>query len=106
MPKTIRDTDIEAGARIKEMRKASGLSQGDLAEGLGITFQQIQKYENGSNRMSVGVFVAICQTLGASPMDILSTFFVEEELSSYPRLSTTVISLKEKLTQIRNLASA
>ncbi|MDE2113150.1 MAG: helix-turn-helix transcriptional regulator, partial [Alphaproteobacteria bacterium] len=40
------------GARIRAYRHERGLSQGDLAAKLGLTFQQVQKYENGLNRVA------------------------------------------------------
>lgn len=44
--------DVAIGARIRLFRKARGLSQQALAEVCGVTFQQIQKYERGANRVS------------------------------------------------------
>jgi transcriptional regulator with XRE-family HTH domain len=44
--------DVHVGARIRMRRKELGLSQDGLAEALGVTFQQVQKYERGSNRVS------------------------------------------------------
>lgn len=44
--------DIEVGARLRLLRRQRGLRQSDLARALGLTFQQVQKYENGSNRIS------------------------------------------------------
>lgn len=49
--KTLNPIDAEVGARIRSRRRAIGLSQGKLAETLGITFQQVQKYEKGTNRV-------------------------------------------------------
>lgn len=51
-PRTVTDVDAVIGHNLKIMRTARGLSQESLAEALGLTFQQIQKYENGTNRMS------------------------------------------------------
>jgi|TARA_R110002072_G_scaffold517_22_gene3234 transcriptional regulator with XRE-family HTH domain len=45
-------TDIHIGRRLRERRIALGLSQSELAEKLGISFQQVQKYESGANRVS------------------------------------------------------
>jgi transcriptional regulator with XRE-family HTH domain len=45
-------TDIHIGQRVREKRMALGLSQTALAEKLGISFQQVQKYESGANRIS------------------------------------------------------
>jgi len=44
--------DTYAGAKLKEIRAIKRITQGDLASMVGITFQQVQKYENGKNRMS------------------------------------------------------
>ena len=43
--------DAEVGKRIRAMRSHVGMSQTTLAEALGLTFQQVQKYENGTNRI-------------------------------------------------------
>jgi len=44
--------DIEIGQKIRALRLERGLSQSGLAEGIGLTFQQVQKYEKGTNRVS------------------------------------------------------
>ena len=46
------NVDVYVGARIRARRKERGVSQGSLAAALGITFQQVQKYERGMNRVS------------------------------------------------------
>lgn len=46
------EIDAHVGRRVRSRRKTMGVSQSQLAEGLGLTFQQIQKYENGANRIS------------------------------------------------------
>ena len=51
--------DIEVGARVRIRRRWLGLSQTELAKALGITFQQVQKYERGSNRISASMLVKI-----------------------------------------------
>lgn len=43
--------DVHAGARLRERRMICGMSQVELANGVGLTFQQVQKYEKGANRM-------------------------------------------------------
>ena len=44
--------DVHVGRRVRIRRVLSGMSQTALAEGLGLTFQQLQKYESGANRIS------------------------------------------------------
>ncbi len=51
MPKIPNPVDVHVGQRLRQARKHAGLSQTALGRALGITFQQIQKYENGSNRL-------------------------------------------------------
>ncbi len=48
------DVDAHVGRRVRERRKEIGISQGKLGSALGITFQQIQKYEIGLNRVAAG----------------------------------------------------
>ena len=47
----IRPIDRHVGQRIRARRKERGLSQNRLAEAIGVTFQQVQKYERGANRV-------------------------------------------------------
>ncbi len=56
--------DIEVGLRLRTLRKAHGMSQDQLGQALGITFQQIQKYERGSNRISASMMVKAARALG------------------------------------------
>ena len=55
--------DIAIGRRIRERRRALGMSQVALAEAVGVTFQQIQKYERGSNRISFSRLVEVAEAL-------------------------------------------
>jgi transcriptional regulator with XRE-family HTH domain len=55
--------DIAVGARIRLLRKVRGMSQQALAEAIGVTFQQIQKYERGANRVSASMLSRIALTL-------------------------------------------
>lgn len=56
--------DKAVGARIRAYRKALGMSQTDLAERIGVRFQQVQKYENGTNRVAASRLWIIADTLG------------------------------------------
>ena len=57
-------TDIHVGSRIRLRRNMLGMSQERLGETLGITFQQIQKYEKGTNRVGASRLQAISEILG------------------------------------------
>src|SRR5215211_8669395 len=68
--------DIEVGQRIKMCRTAAGLSQTVLAEELGVTFQQVQKYEQGRNRVGAGRLAKIAEVLNVPVTKLLG---VDEE---------------------------
>lgn len=57
------DAQIAIGVRVRIARRARNMSQSDLGKVLGVTFQQVQKYENGTNRFSAGQLSAIASAL-------------------------------------------
>ncbi|WP_011583231.1 MULTISPECIES: helix-turn-helix domain-containing protein [Chelativorans] len=57
--------DVHVGSRIRLRRNMLGISQEKLGESLGITFQQIQKYEKGTNRVGASRLQAIASILNA-----------------------------------------
>ena len=58
--------DIEVGRRVRALRLEKGMSQEKLGNQLALTFQQIQKYENGTNRIGAAKLQRIAQILGVS----------------------------------------
>lgn len=62
-PRSATPLDVEIGARVKLARKIAGWSQQQLGDVAGITFQQIQKYERGQNRISASRLVEIAKAL-------------------------------------------
>src|SRR5215213_8234243 len=68
--------DVEVGQRIRIHRLQSGVSQTALAEQLGVTFQQVQKYEKGVNRVGAGRLTKIAEVLGIE----VGTFFSGKEM--------------------------
>lgn len=63
-PRSPEIVDEHVGARVRLRRAVLGLSQEELSDQLGITFQQIQKYERGANRISASRLFHIAQVLG------------------------------------------
>ncbi len=59
--------DLHVGRRVRMRRMLIGMSQTELAEQLGLTFQQIQKYEKGMNRIGASRIFEIAQVLNVSP---------------------------------------
>jgi transcriptional regulator with XRE-family HTH domain len=64
MTKIPNPTDKYVGSRLRMRRMILGMSQEKLADALGLTFQQVQKYEKGTNRISASRLQAISQILG------------------------------------------
>lgn len=67
MAKTKRSTrpvDVLVGHNIRILRMQQGLSQTELAQRIGLTFQQIQKYENGANRVGASRLIQVAGALG------------------------------------------
>lgn len=56
--------DFQVGARLRGRRKQLGMTQSHLAEALGVTFQQVQKYERGANRVSASTLYELAGALG------------------------------------------
>lgn len=64
MTDTPNPVDTHVGARIRARRKQLEVSQEKLSDALGLTFQQVQKYERGTNRVSASKLFAIAEFLG------------------------------------------
>lgn len=74
--------DMHVGARISARRRLLQLSQKELADRLGITFQQVQKYEKGMNRIGAGRLYSIASILGVD----INYFYSDVEADSYSQL--------------------
>ena len=70
--KVSKPVDVYVGARVRARRLELGISQEKLANAIGLTFQQVQKYEKGSNRISSSRLVQLANALEAPP-----TFFFD-----------------------------
>src|SRR5512145_297854 len=65
--------DVHVGGRLRLRRTLMGLSQTDLAKSVGLTFQQVQKYESGANRVSASRLYHISESL-----DVPVSFFFDD----------------------------
>ena len=74
----------EIGHRIKSLRRSAGLSQANLGSALGVTFQQVQKYESGRSRIAADKLHQIAQTMG---VDISYFYDGKPEGSSAERVA-------------------
>lgn len=100
MKKSPNATDIHVGSRIRLRRVMLGLSQEKLGDGLGITFQQVQKYEKGTNRVGASRLQHISELLDVH----ISYFFegtpdtTEDRALAVPSLLSQFINSKEGIS--------
>ena len=89
--------DIHVGARVKTRRLLLGLSQEELANSIGLTFQQVQKYERGTNRISASRLFNIAKVLkvpvefffeGATGKKLARGFGESKQASLEPDITT------------------
>src|ERR1700686_1803261 len=86
MTENIRPVDRSVGRRVRMTRGSRGLSQTALSSQLGLTFQQLQKYEKGTNRISASKLHDIARILGVE----VASFF--EDAADPERLANIVNS--------------
>jgi transcriptional regulator with XRE-family HTH domain len=119
--------DVAVGARVRIRRRWLGFSQTQLANALGITFQQVQKYERGANRVSASMLVKIAAKLettvaalvgedGQAPVEAiiyaqLATPGATELLAAYAQISDgearrALLTITEGLVPARKRAAA
>ena len=94
--------DVHVGKRIRHRRWVSGTTQQQLADQVGIKFQQIQKYETGMNRVSASRLWDIAAALGVD----VAFFFEGLEGNSIPKdhagMPSDILSDKEALDLLRS----
>jgi transcriptional regulator with XRE-family HTH domain len=69
----VQESDIALGERIRARCNQIVMSQEELGKAIGVSFQQIQKYENGTNRISSGRLIQIVNTLQCSVTDLIGS---------------------------------
>ena len=87
--------DVHVGARIRSRRTLLGMSQTALADAIGLTFQQVQKYERGANRVSSSRLVDM-----ASALDVSIPFFFEEMAATVQGQTPAMLMDAKKLPKI------
>jgi len=84
------DIDRHVGQQLRKLRQEAGLTLQDLAEQIGVSHQQLQKYETGANRLSVGMLPGVAEALGVDIME----FFDDADKASSKK--------KSKIDQLRS----
>lgn len=90
MRKTPQRIDVEVGKRIRMRRDAIGMSQSELGEACGITFQQIQKYEKGTNRVGASRMHQIAKALRCQPAELIGNIDGEHQTDNIIELLCAV----------------
>jgi transcriptional regulator with XRE-family HTH domain len=86
--------DIHVGSRVRLRRMVIGMSQEKLGEKMGLTFQQIQKYEKGTNRIGASRLFQLSQI-----MDVPVQFFFEDAPAAYLNRSPAMAGFAESKTE-------
>ncbi len=89
--------DIYVGKRLQEYRKSIGLSQKELGQKIGVTFQQIQKYELAQNRLSISRLYEIAQVFNVPVAYFLRGYGCKGELPQEPHHRITDHCLNDRL---------
>ncbi len=96
-----KEVDRFVGGRIRERRIMMGLTQQEMAELIGVTYQQAHKYERGINRVSAGRLFDIAQALGVPVSHFFDGLEDGAELESTPR-QRMCLELARNFSQISN----
>jgi transcriptional regulator with XRE-family HTH domain len=78
------EIDAQIGQRVRSRRLQAKVSQADLGEALGVTFQQIQKYESGANRIGSGRLLKIAQVLNCNVAEFYHSINENRTTASTP----------------------
>jgi transcriptional regulator with XRE-family HTH domain len=93
--------DVKAGAALRRFRTLAAKSQAELGEVIGVTFQQIQKYENGKNRISIGALGVMLTFLGVSHKE-----FFDEVMQTHTEEPQTGVSAQRLASEVLSLTTS
>ena len=104
MNESIHPVDRLVGRRVRLLRKCQGMSQTELANAIGLTFQQVQKYEKGTNRISASKLFEIAQALNVEVAALFADAATPEAASEAdaPAPTRTNLQIVRTLSQVRN----
>lgn len=103
MPKKhtkIDDIHIHIGSKIKQYRYEQGLSRNSLAPKVGISHQQLKKYEDGENKISVGRLIILANTLNKNIMDFID---VDKSGIDTQILSRIDLEIMRNISKLKNV---
>jgi transcriptional regulator with XRE-family HTH domain len=91
--------NIEIGKVLRDLRLTAGMTQSKVAQYIGVTFQQVQKYEKGNNALSITKFIKFCNLFEISGDQLLKKtgvwFKHDKENPTGKQIKITEVSLEE-----------
>jgi transcriptional regulator with XRE-family HTH domain len=100
----MRTTDEIVGSRIRQTRLSLGMKQVALADRIGVSYQQLQKYEEGKNRLTITRLWTIAAAMGVSVSELLTEIDVTEQDREYVQTSREALELYNRLPPHRRKA--
>src|SRR3546814_4425511 len=100
---TAHEIDRHVGQRIRERRTMLGLSQQQLAEQIGVTYQQAHKYERGINRVAAGRLYIVASALGVEVGFFYEGLAESAALSEGQRMCLDVADRKSNTSELQHL---
>ena len=98
--------DIYVGKKLRLKRRVNGLTQSDIGDKIGTTFQQIQKYEKGENRISASKLYKIATVLNTSVSYFFDGYKDQEKLNRRDELGESInkdsVELMQSFNQIKD----
>ena len=94
--------DLIIGKNLYNIRKTKGISQSDVAEHLGITFQQIQKYEKGTNRISASTLLRLSEFLNVEIKDFFQGLINQEKHAPLSKMDNDVFKIAVSLNNLND----
>lgn len=102
------EIDVVIGKRVRALRKLKGFNQNEFAQMIGVTFQQLQKYELATNRISCSRLVVIAEALGVDIADFFDCFsvhrkddtFSDGEIKLIAKLRKMPASISDKIMEL------
>ncbi len=92
--------DLYVGSRLRHRRKLTGLTQQQLADRIGVRFQQIQKYESGTNRVSASRLYKISEAL-ATPIQYFFDGYKKESEQTHESKIKDIMEKEETVDLVR-----
>jgi len=94
--------DVALGALVKDLRKRNKLSQSELGKALDVSFQQIQKYERGTNRISFSALTKIAGVFGCTASDLVSRVDGSQPMTPGDQFNNDLSELMQVYSSIKS----